>query len=144
MDMMMNSVKKEFVNYEQSLKLKELGFDEECFGYYTGDKMHLVIKPSMGRINVPDTYVVTAPTFSQSFRWFREEYGLKSWIEEHIKETFIYEIRPHITEDYKIGEQYVFGRHEETEFACLNKLIEIVEKRGVGGKYKNGVPINWD
>lgn len=28
-------MKKEFVTYEIALKLKELGFDEVCFGYYT-------------------------------------------------------------------------------------------------------------
>lgn len=28
-------MKKEFVTYEIALKLKELGFDEPCFGYYT-------------------------------------------------------------------------------------------------------------
>ena len=27
-------MKKEFVTYEIALKLKELGFDEKCFGYY--------------------------------------------------------------------------------------------------------------
>lgn len=28
-------MKKQFVTYEIALKLKKLGFDEECFGYYT-------------------------------------------------------------------------------------------------------------
>lgn len=28
-------MQKQFVNYEIALKLKELGFDEECFGYFT-------------------------------------------------------------------------------------------------------------
>ena len=28
-------MKKQFVTYEIALKLKELGFNEECFGYYT-------------------------------------------------------------------------------------------------------------
>ena len=28
-------MEKEFVPYELAVKLKELGFDEECFGYYT-------------------------------------------------------------------------------------------------------------
>ena len=27
-------MEKEFVSYEQALALKELGFDEPCFGYY--------------------------------------------------------------------------------------------------------------
>ena len=29
---------KEFVNYEQALALKELGFNESCFGYYIETK----------------------------------------------------------------------------------------------------------
>ena len=28
---------KEFIPYEQALELKELGFDEECFGWYSKD-----------------------------------------------------------------------------------------------------------
>ena len=31
----MSKVKEQFVSYEIALKLKELGFDEPCFGYYT-------------------------------------------------------------------------------------------------------------
>lgn len=31
-------MKKQFVTYEIALKLKELGFDEPCFGYYTSMK----------------------------------------------------------------------------------------------------------
>ncbi len=29
---------KEFIPYEQALALKELGFDEPCFGYYVIDR----------------------------------------------------------------------------------------------------------
>jgi hypothetical protein len=41
---------KEFIPYEQALDLKELGFDEPCFGWYSKDgtfyegKMTLFIK----------------------------------------------------------------------------------------------------
>ncbi len=31
-------MQKQFVTYEIALKLKELGFDEQCFGYYYIDK----------------------------------------------------------------------------------------------------------
>lgn len=145
---------KEFVKYEQSLKLKELGFDEECFGYYTGDKMHLVIRPSMSRINIPDSYVVTAPLYQQAFRWFMETYGLRGFIgfRPNVKQFdyHVYDmslsgveyVKQRTMEEY--NKDPLIGSYGETEFACLNKLIEIVEKRGVDGKYKNGVPINWD
>ena len=35
-------MKEQFCNYEISLKLKELGFDEECFGYYTSMKNWMI------------------------------------------------------------------------------------------------------
>ena len=34
----MSKVKEQFVSYEIALKLKELGFNEECFGYYCKNK----------------------------------------------------------------------------------------------------------
>lgn len=35
-------MKKQFVTYEIALKLKELGFDEDCFGYYTPMKHWMI------------------------------------------------------------------------------------------------------
>jgi hypothetical protein len=122
-------INKEFVPYEPSLELKELGFDEPCFGYYTGDKMHLVIRPLMLRANELESYVVTAPTFSQAFRWFREKYNLEGttqraedwlWYKFHIYELYT---------DCKImiSAKLEFTTYEEAELACLKKLIEIVK-----------------
>jgi hypothetical protein len=76
---------------------------------------------------IKQTEVATlAPTYSQAFRWFRKKHNLKSWIQEHTSDTFIYEIRPHVLSDYKQGETYVYTNYEKTELACLKKLIEIV------------------
>ena len=62
------SLEKEFISYEQAVALKQLGFDEECMGYYSGDTNSLLIRPAMARINRPDN-VVTAPLKQQVFRW---------------------------------------------------------------------------
>ena len=32
-------MEKEFLSYDLALKLKELGFDEECFGYYNNNRL---------------------------------------------------------------------------------------------------------
>ena len=115
---------KEFVPYEQALALKELEFNEPCFGYYTGDKMHLVIRPLMLRTNELESYVVTAPTFSQAFRWFREKYGYYSFVFK-FDEGFGYET-------YKEGVTQTnesFDTYEEAELGCLKKLIEIVKNK---------------
>ena len=116
----------EFVPYEQALALKEIGFDKPCFGYYTGDKMHLVIRPLMLRANELESYVVTAPTFSQAFRWFREKYELHSTITSISQESWQW----HITKPGEsLGKLYDedFYTYEEAELECLKKLIEIVK-----------------
>ncbi len=113
-------MKKDFLPYELALRMKRLGFDEPCFGYRDGIG-HLMIK------EMPHC-VISAPTFQQAFRWFREMYNLKSCIMfrtsmEDDKEYY----------DWLIKGQEVVYRHfktyEEAELACLEKLIEIVEQK---------------
>ena len=118
-------MKKKFIPYEQALALKELGFDEPCFGYYTGDTMHFVLRPLMLRANELESYVVTAPLYQQAFRWFREKYNVWCWIEKYSdKENYIYQIpKANFT---KI--QGYHNTYEEAELECLKKLIEICTK----------------
>ena len=118
---------KEFIPYEQALVLKELGFDEPCFGLYHNDK---TFYPTQCKSH--EQYhgqICSAPLYQQAFRWFRKKYNLKSWIQEHTTDTFIYEIRPHKLTDYKEGEVYVYKIPEEAELHCLKKLIEIVKNK---------------
>jgi hypothetical protein len=137
-------IKKEFVSYEEALALKELGFNEPCFGFwnYNDSKMYYWNDEEIQNERTNTWFLdtekkfpkiskngCTAPTFSQAFRWFREKYGLKSWIQEHTADTFIYEIRPHKLTDYKEGEIYVYEVYEEAEIACLKKLIKIAKEK---------------
>jgi len=63
-------IENEFISYEQALALKELGFDEPCFGYYTGDKKHLVLRPNMGRRNEDlNDIVCTSPLYQQAINF---------------------------------------------------------------------------
>jgi hypothetical protein len=118
-------MKNEFIPYEQALALKELGFDEECFSFYNAiGEVYKSEGYYRYSYNV-HKYEVIAPLYQQAFRWFREKYNLKCWVEEHTEDTFIYEIRPHKLSDYKEGEIYVYKTYEETELACLKKLIKI-------------------
>jgi hypothetical protein len=119
---------KEFVPYKESLELKELGFDEPCFGYYNDNNEFTFFADVRScNTNTEFGFFPTAPTFSQTFRFFREKHNLKSWVQEHATNTFIYEIRPHKRTHYKEGEIYVYKEYEKTELACLNKLIAIVK-----------------
>lgn len=79
-------MKKQFVTYEIALKLKELGFDEECMAYYKDKKMSGVNKWNredfeFHSINIKDvtnttSEIVLAPLWQQVIDWFREKYNI--------------------------------------------------------------------
>lgn len=109
-------MQKEFVPYELAVKLKELGFDEECLSYYLNKQLSFVYKTFYGE-------VVEAPLYQQAFRWFREKYMLVG-VPTHQS----YDIWNTITGECFI-EIYPLNSYEEAELACLTKLIEIVEQQ---------------
>jgi hypothetical protein len=121
-------IKNEFIPYEQALALKELGFDEPCFGCYDekGVFGFTVMSIKQYYINSKeDTWNCSAPTYSQAFRWFREKYNLFGQVNIHT--YFIYNIS---NDGFEMIKQYdkLTNTYEEAELACLNKLIEIVKK----------------
>ena len=122
-------MKKEFIPYEQALALKELGFDEPCLGYYTGDKMHFVLRPLMLRANELESYVVTAPLYQQAFRWFREKYSYHHSIYYHKSSKF--ECRISDESDNNLSDKLfgnIYMTYEEVEFECLKELLIIGTK----------------
>jgi len=118
-------MEKEFVPYELSLELKQLGFDEPCFAYYD-DGIFTFWYHSEQQ---PDLVLnCTAPTYSQAFRWFREKCGLNYIIKEVGQVRFearVYKGDGWATWDFG----YKFNTYEEAELACLQKLIEIVKTK---------------
>jgi hypothetical protein len=125
---------KEFTPYKEALELKELGFNEPCFTWYWDDihvidDMRLYNSFGYGNHN-KNPNLISAPTFSQAFRWFRKKYGLSGWVNE----SFVGSSRQGvISVKSEIGLKYCptttkfFDTYEEAELACLKKLIEIVE-----------------
>ena len=125
---------KEFVPYEPSLALKEIGFNEPWFGFFLSNERNKHTPTLNLRIRKLNQDVVrdeccSAPTFSQAFRWFREKYTLYSIIST-IMHTY-----PNLEFYFKIqglndGTMIdKFNTYEEAEFACLIKLIEIVKNK---------------
>jgi len=122
-------LEKEFVKYNEALALKELGFDEFCFGYYKDTKL-ITLLDSIANdsdkfyngnnvelkndINRP---YATAPTYSQAFKWFDKNYDL----------TKDYGVFPHHT--IMMNYMITGGEKELAELECLKKLIEIVKNK---------------
>jgi hypothetical protein len=113
-------MEKEFVPYTEALALKELGFNEPCFGvYYTKDGD--VRKCGSNEIG-------DAPLYQQAFRFFREKYNMVGEINSYYSDkkwSFNYDI----VTIYKEKASDRFNTYEEAELECLLKLIEIVKEK---------------
>jgi hypothetical protein len=126
----------EIVPYDESLALAQIGFVQSCWHAY-----HDLTWPSKEDKHKLETFhnltsymsshahqyvnPVLAPTYSQAFRWFREQYGL------------CLVIKP--IDDKKLDLGYnllknglIMSAHltyETAELFCLRKLIEIIKNK---------------
>jgi hypothetical protein len=135
-------LEKDFTLHPEALELKQLGFDEPCIAFYQtecnedspimvdDDKQYLISGFRTCRNSEMANHYISAPTYSQVFRWFREKYGLSGWINE----SFIGDSRQGVISiKSEIGLKYyqtttkLFDTYEEAELGCLKKLIGIVK-----------------
>ena len=117
-------MEKHFATYNQSLALKELGFDEPCFGFYSV-LYDLMITQTNGKKSLFELECL-APLKQQVFRWFREKHNLQSLIQEYMLNTYMYTIDDGINDDISV---VGYETYEEAESACIDKLIEIVKNK---------------
>jgi len=99
-------MEKQFIPYEQALKLKELGFDEPVFGLYA-PKIKTVFLHHYGVVTAKEQ--VPAPLWQQAFDWL---------VSKITNELYV--------EDFMIAHLNEYSSKKDAQFACLNKLIEIV------------------
>ena len=127
-------MEKEFIPYELALRMKALGFYEPCFNLYHLNRRELMyVCPNIGEVatykydNHNKTNHISAPTFSQTFRWFREKYDLFTHIEKGENPKNFYPIIDNVS--HKYNPKLWFDSYEDVELTCLTKLIEIVESK---------------
>ena len=138
-------MEKEFVPYELALRMKALGFNEKCYGYFTKDKEFFyfdVDDLSSAYTKNMDNLVVnsvnglecTAPLYQQAFRWFREKYEIEATTSCFYSRrlNIPYEERQyhcHVIRDGVTSKGPKYKTYEEAELACLKKLIQIVKEK---------------
>ena len=129
---------KDFILYPEALELKDLGFDEPCFGKWLSSLQsnwkdyELILEMGMNEEfeDNRNVYLLegacSAPTFQQAFRWFREKHGLSGNIdccdklcEWNIKSSKL---------DKSIFSSNIQS-YEEAELECLQHLIKIVKNK---------------
>ena len=133
-------MEKGFIPYEESLALKELGFDEPCLAKYQKlaefANYQLQLLQKERNCNRLDT-AISAPLYQQAFRWFKEKYKLMSCITPCSDGEYIFTLYDLnkcdlevFVEDIEIMESedsYEF--FEDAELEGLKKLIEIVKNK---------------
>ena len=121
----------ELISYNDSLILRELGFDEACFAWYSKGQLilehHIIFTGDQYYMRKEDC---NAPTFSQAFRFFREKFNLFSCVELHLNFPIRYYFRiEEIGNDdfvYHTEDETIFyDKYEDAEIACLKLLIKI-------------------
>ena len=129
-------MEKEFVTYEQAVKLKELGFDESCFGFYENG-VFIFWYDSKQETELPLN--CSAPLKQQVFRWFREEFNLLNEIsfyreDGRTKKSYWFTIFK--WDDKMLNREIIRSKnytyyltYEESENACINKLISLIESK---------------
>jgi len=117
------TMEKEFIPYEQALDLKELGFDEPCFGYYLASTLFISNDIVYNSTNIP---VIEAPLYQQAFGWFRKKHGYTQYVREVKKDKYRFYIEKF---DEKSYTSEFYDSHEEAELECLKKLIEIAKNK---------------
>ena len=124
-------MKELFLEYEDALALKELGFDEPCFGYFNPDE-ELVYGIDIKTMEYVLKYhkedeSVLAPLYQQAFKFFREKYQLHPEIIVQLGfEHWNAHILPHgmwLKPTTPTG----FETYEEAEKAAIKQLIKLAK-----------------
>jgi hypothetical protein len=126
------NITKEFIPYEQSVLLKELGLKVKSPYYYNPNGVLLMksfeCDDETESVNVKniieywDSVIkdrIDVPTFSQAFEFFRKKYNV------HMYPTKYDETKWWV--NWSTWTSKVFDTYEEAELDCLKKLIEIAQ-----------------
>ncbi len=133
-----------FVPYELAVKLKELGFDEPCFGFYDTQRDEFWVmeqypylydksrKPLAFRQVLEDDF--TAPLYQQVTDWLRNVYdvGVGVWY-QHDRE-YCYDVT-----GFKHGVFYDISGEENDYYKALAKGIDGALNLIQDGKIKRSV-----
>lgn len=120
----------QFVPYGIALLLKEVGFDKNCFGFWSKEKEFKLHQCTFGceeesaSVIRRVTLVCKAPLYQQALDWF-EELGYRNYVASNV-----YDGKTNYWFAFNAPGQLVFtdssGREfkKDAQIACLRKLIE--------------------
>lgn len=120
-------MKEHFLNYEQSLAVKELGFPQNDYFAWFDSKNNVYFDNDYESAYYSPT-CCSSPLKSQFFKWVREK-GYKPNIVNDVsasKDGFYY-FDLWLSGQILWETDYVFDTYEQAEDACINKIIELLK-----------------
>ena len=124
-------MEKEFVTYEIALKLKELGFDEECLGIFSGGK--LIIQDewlySINSETMSETTNPIAPLWQQAVDWLRHVHNYHIAI-YRLNNKWCGEVYDMLRQCYVTSTAYnriLVDTYEEAREQIILKTIELIK-----------------
>jgi hypothetical protein len=114
---------KDFIQYTEALELKQLGFDEPCFAFYDESLYFPNNENQYGTFcnQKLDASSCSAPTYSQAFRWFRDNGKVVEIFSQLLPSNkYKWGFKIQGVEGITDG----FFTYEEAELACLKEMIK--------------------
>jgi hypothetical protein len=129
----MNDLEKEFVEYTEALELKQLGFDEPCFGYWYTEQEEFkkidIQLSSIGFLEGEPDYIL-ASTYQQAFKWFRKKgYRFSVIIDSPLAEEESHYIEIWFEKQFLHESHYIYKTYEDGELGLLKKLIQYEKEK---------------
>lgn len=135
-----------FVDYDTALKLKELGFNEPCFGFFVYQEFRYWIKDSKHQYDdcknsLFNRNEISAPLKSQFFKFIRDKYNLLFFVTPKEKNKFVFHVLDiknyknityndsNISGGIMLGEGVYYNTHEEAELKGINYLIKLIDEK---------------
>ena len=125
-------MKNQFVTYEIALKLKELGFDEECFCTYHNaelsrnpshkiDATPIQGKPYIWKNSKFHNSIVCAPLWQQVIDWLREEHNIHLYLPKSVYDGYVYVVNSKYSDT-------IYNDYYDAREQAILKAIELCKK----------------
>lgn len=135
-------MQEQFIPYEQAVELKELGFDEQCFAYFSKSieedpefGLDLDIdetnNSNLSDISNRNVSFISAPLWQQAFEFISKKYNYFGNIISVCSDktsAFYFDIKMQGFCGSILDSVWV-SSYEEARLECLKKLIEIVKEQ---------------
>lgn len=118
-------MEKQFCGYEIALQLKELGFDEKCFGYFEiAEKIKIEVSYNSDP-NLIRRDFIAAPLWQQVISWFREKHKINMlFIQSNHTGCWMYTL-----EGINDGKEYhdLYRSYQVVREQAILKAIELIK-----------------